>query len=74
MSGAHSRPSLAGKSVVIADDDPIIVEYLELRCRHLGMRVETAYDGLKAVLKVGKAKRNRGRVSSAEWGRSRSGA
>ena len=56
LSAAQSRPSLAGKTVVIADDDPIIVEYLELRCRHLGMSVETAYDGLKAVLKVGKAK------------------
>jgi two-component system, cell cycle response regulator len=56
LSAAQSRPSLAGKTVVIADDDPIIVEYLELRCRHLGMTVETAYDGLKAVLKVGKAK------------------
>ena len=56
LSAAQGRPSLEGKTVVIADDDPIIVEYLELRCRHLGMRVETAYDGLKAVLKVGKAK------------------
>jgi len=56
LSAAHIRLSLEGKSVVIADDDPTIVEYLELRCRHLGMRVETAYDGLKAVLKVGKAK------------------
>jgi hypothetical protein len=33
LSAAHSRPSLEGKSVVIADDDPIIAEYLELRCR-----------------------------------------
>jgi hypothetical protein len=54
--GAQTRPSLEGKTVVIADDDPIIVEYLELRCRHLGMQVETAYDGLKAVLKVGKTR------------------
>jgi len=56
LSAAQTLPSLEGKTVVIADDDPIIVEYLELRCRHLGMRVETAYDGLKAVLKVGKAR------------------
>src|SRR5512144_1189529 len=56
LSAAQSRPSLSGKTVVIADDDPIIVEYLDLRCRHLGMRVETAYDGLKAVLTGGKAK------------------
>lgn len=52
----QSRPSLAGKTVVVADDDPTIVEYLELRCRHLGLKVETAYDGLKAVLKVGKVR------------------
>jgi hypothetical protein len=44
LSAAHSRPSLEGKSVVIADDDPIIAEYLELRCRHLGMRVELMTD------------------------------
>ncbi|HZP09526.1 response regulator [Methyloceanibacter sp.] len=56
MSAAQSKPSVAGKTVVIADDDPTIVEYLELRCRHLGLKVETAYDGLKAVLKVGKAR------------------
>jgi CheY-like chemotaxis protein len=55
-SGPDSRPSLAGKTVVIADDDPIIVDYLELRCRHLGLKVETATDGLRAVLKVGKAR------------------
>jgi PleD family two-component response regulator len=54
LSAAQSRPSLEGKTVVIADDDPTIVEYLELRCRHLGLKVEGAYDGIHAVLKVGK--------------------
>jgi hypothetical protein len=56
LSAAPSRPSLEGKTIVIADDDPIIVEYLELRCRHLGLEAETASDGLHAVLKVGKLK------------------
>jgi CheY-like chemotaxis protein len=56
LSGTQSRPSLAGKTVVIADDDVIVLDYLELRCRHLGLRVETATDGLRAVLKVGKAR------------------
>ena len=56
LSGPNHRPSLEGKTVVIADDDPIIVDYLELRCRHLGLKVETASDGLRAVLKVGKAR------------------
>jgi CheY-like chemotaxis protein len=56
LSAAHSRPSLDGKTIVIADDDPIIVDYLELRCRHLGLTVETANDGLRAVLKVAKAR------------------
>ena len=54
LSGPESRPSLAGKTVVIVDDDKIILDYLTLRCRHLGLRVETASDGLRAVLKVGK--------------------
>jgi CheY-like chemotaxis protein len=56
LSGPQSRPSLEGKIVVIADDDPIILDYLELRCRHLGLKVETASDGLRAVLKVGRAR------------------
>ena len=54
LSGPVSRPSLEGKTVVIVDDDKIILEYLSLRCRHLGLRVETASDGLRAVLKVSK--------------------
>ena len=49
-----SRPSLLGKTVVIVDDDKIVRDYLSLRCRHLGLRVETANDGLRAVLTVGK--------------------
>lgn len=56
LSGPQSRPSLEGKTVVIADDDPIVLDYLELRCRHLGLKVETASDGLRAVLKVSKAR------------------
>ncbi|MGB3023122.1 MAG: response regulator [Methyloceanibacter sp.] len=54
VTGPQSRPSLEGKTVVIADDDKIILDYLALRCRHLGLRVETASDGLRAVLKVSK--------------------
>jgi CheY-like chemotaxis protein len=54
LSGPENRPSLEGKTVVIADDDRIIVDYLALRCRHLGLKVETAGDGLRAVLKVSK--------------------
>jgi len=56
LSSPEQRPSLEDKTVVIVDDDRIILDYLELRCRHLGMRVETASDGLRAVLKVGKAR------------------
>ena len=55
-SGPVNRPSLEGKTVVIADDDKIIRDYLALRCRHMGLRVETASDGLRAVIKVGKEK------------------
>jgi len=54
FAGPKGRGTIGGKTVVIADDDPIIVDYLSLRCRHLGLRVETAGDGLRTVLRVGK--------------------
>jgi len=60
MSTARPRPSatpsLEGKTVVVADDDETIRDYLEAHCRRLGFRVETAGDGLRAVLTVGKAR------------------
>ncbi len=51
-----NRPSLAGKTVLIADDSPTILDVLEARCSALGLRVETSTDGLRTLLKVSKAK------------------
>lgn len=35
--------------VLIADDDEHLVDVLRRRCRHLGLQVETAHDGLTAL-------------------------
>jgi CheY-like chemotaxis protein len=51
-----SRPSLAGKTVLIADDSPTILDLLKTRCSALGLRVETSNDGLRTLLKVSKEK------------------
>jgi len=51
-SALPAGPSLEGKSVVIVDDDIIVSDYLALRCRNLGLTVERAGDGLRAVRKI----------------------
>lgn len=51
-----ARSSIEGKTVVIVDDDAPVLEYLTVRCRRLGLRVETASDGLHALLKIGRAR------------------
>jgi CheY-like chemotaxis protein len=51
-----SRPPLSGKTALIADDDPTILEILDARCRAIGLRVETSTDGLRTLLKVIKEK------------------
>lgn len=51
-----NRPSLAGKTVLIADDSPTILDVLKARCSALGLRVETSTDGLRTLLKVSKEK------------------
>jgi CheY-like chemotaxis protein len=51
--GSHT---LAGKTVLIADDSPTALRALEVRCRGLGFRVEVATDGLRTLLKVTKEK------------------
>lgn len=52
LSAPQNRPGLEGKTVLVVDDDPIIRDYVGLRCRQIGLRVETAGDGLRAILKV----------------------
>lgn len=46
--------SLAGKKVLIADDDPSIVSMLETHCRALGLEVHSSGDGLRTLLKISK--------------------
>jgi CheY-like chemotaxis protein len=43
-----------GKTILVADDDPIIRDYLAARCSQAGLNVEVAGDGLRALLKVSK--------------------
>ena len=40
------------RKVLIADDDPALVRALSVRCRKLGLEVETAENGLQAILKA----------------------
>ncbi len=40
------------RKVLIADDDPAVVRALSVRCRKLGLEVETAENGLQAILKA----------------------
>lgn len=42
----------ANRKVLIADDDPGVVRALSLRCKKLGLEVETAENGLQAILKA----------------------
>ena len=51
-----NRPSLAGKTVLISDDSPTILDVLTACCSALGLRVETSSDGLRTLLKVSKEK------------------
>lgn len=53
---SHARSSLAGKTVLIADDDPTLLHALDAHCCTLGLRVETASDGLRTLLAVTKGK------------------
>ena len=39
-------------NVMIADDDPGVVRALALRCSKLGLQVETASNGLQAILRA----------------------
>ncbi len=51
---AQPKPPAAdsNKRVLIADDDPAVVRALSVRCKKLGLEVETADNGLQAILKA----------------------
>ncbi len=40
------------RRILIADDDPAVVRALSVRCRKLGLEVETAENGLQAILRA----------------------
>ncbi len=42
------------KSVLIADDDPMLVRVLTVRCRHLGLEVRQAADAMQALVMIHK--------------------
>lgn len=46
------RPSLTGRTVLVADDDRVILHALGDRLQTLGLRVETSSDGLLTLLAV----------------------
>lgn len=45
---------MAMKSVLIADDDPMLVRVLTVRCRHLGVEVRQASDAMQALVMIHK--------------------
>ena len=52
LTSAEFSSAFQGKTVLVADDDPIIRDYLSLRCSLAGLNIEVAGDGLRALLKV----------------------
>jgi CheY-like chemotaxis protein len=52
LTSAEFSSAFEGKTVLVADDDPIIRDYLSVRCREVGLNVEVAGDGLRTLLKV----------------------
>jgi CheY-like chemotaxis protein len=46
------RSEEPNRRVLIADDDPAVVRALSVRCKKLGLEVETAENGLQAILKA----------------------
>lgn len=49
---ASAPDTQANRKVLIADDDPAVVRALSVRCKKLGLEVETAENGLQAILKA----------------------
>jgi len=48
----QKRSEELNRRVLIADDDPAVVRALSVRCKKLGLEVETAENGLQAILKA----------------------
>lgn len=45
---------MAMKSILIADDDPMLVRVLTVRCQHLGVEVRQASDAMQALVMIHK--------------------
>jgi CheY-like chemotaxis protein len=54
LSSAEFSSAFQGRTVLVADDDPTIRDYLSARCSQAGLKVAVAEDGLRALLKVSK--------------------
>ena len=52
MAATSARQPRSNRKVLIADDDPAVVRALSVRCKKLGLEVETAENGLQAILKA----------------------
>lgn len=52
MSATAAANAESNRKVLIADDDPAVVRALSVRCKKLGLEVETAENGLQAILKA----------------------
>ena len=53
MAATASAPDQeTNRKVLIADDDPAVVRALSVRCKKLGLEVDTAENGLQAILKA----------------------
>lgn len=52
MTAPMEQNKPANRKVLIADDDPAVVRALSVRCKKLGLEVETAENGLQAILKA----------------------
>ena len=52
MSNSSEIEVEPNRKVMIADDDPALVRALSVKCKRLGLEVETAANGLQAILKA----------------------
>lgn len=49
----RSRSSKASPKILVADDDPCVLRAIADRCSRMGFDVETATNGLQALIKAG---------------------
>jgi CheY-like chemotaxis protein len=52
----NAKPNKVASKILIADDDPCVLRAVADRCARVGFKVETATDGLKALIKASQYK------------------